>query len=191
MSQDLASRSNHCDEQLKRLFIVYHKARKDFDSTPTKTLERTKSAKFLRDTTENCLAYIAAKQTRPGGGSESEVTRNGKMLDELRATLEETIAIAEQGSGGKKRRYVYFGVNYSCLVANWGQMSSFGRRKVLRPPEMAFDLGELPCFGNQRIFLPSKLASFLGFLPRINDADSQLCVVLMRTGRTFPKSLLE
>ncbi|CAD6591935.1 MAG: hypothetical protein ASARMPRED_005873 [Alectoria sarmentosa] len=105
ISQDLASRSKHCDEQLKRLFIVYHKARKDFDSTPTKTLERTKSAKFLRDTTENCLAYIAAKQNRPGGGSESEFTRNGKMLDELRATLEETIAIAEQGSGGKKRRF--------------------------------------------------------------------------------------
>ena len=27
------------------------------------------------------------------------------MLDELRATLEQTIAVAEQGSGGKKRRF--------------------------------------------------------------------------------------
>ena len=34
-----------------------------------------------------------------------EATRDGKMLDELRSTLEETIAIAEQGSGGKKRRF--------------------------------------------------------------------------------------
>ncbi len=72
---------------------MYHKARKDFDATPAKTLERTKSAKFLRDTTENCLTYIAAKGARPA------------ILDELRATLEETIAIAEQGSGGKKRRF--------------------------------------------------------------------------------------
>ena len=30
---------------------------------------------------------------------------DGNFLDELRATLEETIAIAEQGSGGKKRRF--------------------------------------------------------------------------------------
>ena len=72
---------------------MYHKARKDFDATPAKTLERTKSAKFLRDTTENCLTYIVAKGARPA------------ILDELRATLEETIAIAEQGSGGKKRRF--------------------------------------------------------------------------------------
>lgn len=88
-----ASKSNDPDEKLKRLFIVYHRARKDFDATSAKTLERTKSAKFLRDTTENCLAYIAAKGARPA------------MLDELRTTLEETIAIAEQGSGGKKRRF--------------------------------------------------------------------------------------
>lgn len=100
----MASRPKDGDESLKRLFIVYHKARKDFDATPAKTLERTKSAKFLRDTTENCLAYIAAKQTR-SGGSKVEAICDGNMLDELRATLEETIAIAEQGSGGKKRRF--------------------------------------------------------------------------------------
>ena len=34
-----------------------------------------------------------------------EVSCDGNILDELRATLEETIAIAEQGSGGKKRRF--------------------------------------------------------------------------------------
>ena len=92
------------DEKLKRLFTVYHKARKDFDASPAKTLERTKSAKFLRDTTENCLAYIATKRIRPGG-SKAKVAYDGKILDELRATLGETIAIAEQGSGGKKRRF--------------------------------------------------------------------------------------
>ena len=79
---------------------MYHKARNDFDTTPAKSLERTKSAKFLRDTTENCLAYMAAKQTQSGG-----FQCDGNMRDELRATLEETIAIAEQGSGGKKRRF--------------------------------------------------------------------------------------
>ena len=104
MSKVLASRSNDGDEKLKRLFIVYHKAKKDFHATPAKTLERTKSAKFLRDTTENCLAYIAAKQTR-SGDSQVEAACDGEMLSELRATLEETIAIVEQGSGGKKRRF--------------------------------------------------------------------------------------
>ena len=79
---------------------MYHRARKDFDATPAKTLEYTKSAKFLRDTTENCLAYIAAKQARPG----AEVTCE-RLLRELGATLEETTVIAEQGSGGKKRRF--------------------------------------------------------------------------------------
>ena len=88
------------DEKLKRLFMVYHRARKDFDATPAKTLEYTKSAKFLRDTTENCLAYIAAKQGKPG----VEVTCD-RLLEDLRATLEETTVIAEQGSGGKKRRF--------------------------------------------------------------------------------------
>lgn len=96
--------SNDSDEKLKRLFAVYHKARKEFDATLKKTLERTKSAKFLRDTTENCLAYITAKQIRYGD-SGVEGTCDGKMLDDLKATLEETIAVAEQGSGGKKRRF--------------------------------------------------------------------------------------
>ena len=96
----LASRSTDGDEKFKRLFIVYQTARKDFDATPAKTLERTKSAKFLRDTTENCLAYMAAKGNGPG----AQFTCDG-MMNELRVTLEETIAIAEQGSGGKKRRF--------------------------------------------------------------------------------------
>ena len=104
MSKGLVSRSNDGDEKLKRLFVVYHKAKKDFHATPAKTLERTKSAKFLRDTTENCLAYIAAQQTR-SGDSRVEAACDGEMLSELRITLEETIAIAEQGSGGKKRRF--------------------------------------------------------------------------------------
>lgn len=93
---------NDGDEKLKRLFVVYHKARKDFDNTRAKTIERTKSAKFLRDTTENCLAYITSKQTR---SPKAEATCDGKLLEELRATLEETKAIAERGSGGKKRRF--------------------------------------------------------------------------------------
>ena len=88
------------DQKLKRLFIIYDRARKDFEATPAKTLERTKSAKFLRDTTENCLAYIASKQSQHG----VEVTCD-ELLLELKSTLEETIAIAEQGSGGKKRRF--------------------------------------------------------------------------------------
>ena len=116
------------DEKLKRLFTVYHRARKDFDLTPAKTLEYTKSAKFLRDTTENCLAYIAAKQARPG----AEVTCD-RLLRELTATLEETTVIAEQGSGGKKRRF----------DEDWKNVPQEPARMRGRGPRVAQPLGKI------------------------------------------------
>ncbi|KAL9126619.1 MAG: hypothetical protein Q9217_004357 [Psora testacea] len=99
------------DEKLRRLMDIYYKARSDFHSTPSKSLDRTKAAKFLRDTIENCLTYIEAKHVpiRTNGYTPRSSYVKGAvdqaMLVELRSTLAETTAIAEKGSGGKKRRF--------------------------------------------------------------------------------------
>lgn len=96
---------------LKKLFITYQNAKKDFDATPKafKTSERTNSAKFLRDTTENCLNYIAARQN-PSGNNEPintaiELLGGRATVEEMKSTLQEATEAAERGSGGKKRRF--------------------------------------------------------------------------------------
>ena len=68
---------------------------------------------------------MAAKQTQSGG-----FHCDGKMLEELRATLEETIVIAEQGSGGKKRRF----------DEDWGSVPK-GPANKMRDRSMAQPLG--------------------------------------------------
>lgn len=97
------------DPKLKRLFVMYHEAKKDFDTTAETRVDRTNAAKFLRDTIENCLEYIASKQYPMSIQrlvfSSSEVPHNSEWLVELRNTLAETTAVAEQGLGGKKRRF--------------------------------------------------------------------------------------
>lgn len=97
------------NEMLRKLFFTYQQARRDFHATPLKSLERTKSAKFLRDTTENCIAYIASREDTPGGegiiNTDIELTQGQSTLDEMRSTLEEAKKAAEAGSGGKKRRF--------------------------------------------------------------------------------------
>lgn len=175
------------DQKFKRLFFIYDRARKDFEATPAKTLERTKSAKFLRDTTENCLAYIAAKQSQPG----AEVTCDG-LLHELKSTLEETIAIAEQGSGGKKRRFdenwenvpqepakmrgpvpsaVRTFPNESFLLDSISRATCHGvdhicrshapspQQTYLRSPKQSHHSGAMPCHGYEISALKPRLSS--------------------------------
>ena len=99
------------DEKFRRLIDIYHKAKTDFLSTPPRSLDRTKAAKFLRDTIENCLAYLEAKRvpTSANGSTADSSSVNGTidraMLKELKNTLAQATAIAEKGSGGKKRRF--------------------------------------------------------------------------------------
>ena len=94
---------------LRKLFITYQTAKKDFDASRLRSLERTRSAKFLRDTTENCLAYLTANQnplrdTEPPDTS-SELSGGSAIVDEMNTTLQKAIEAAEEGSGGKKRRF--------------------------------------------------------------------------------------
>ncbi len=97
------------NERLRKLFLTYQKAKKDFHATSLKTLERTKSAKFLRDTTENCIAYIASREKSPSGkgffNTNVELGKGHATLNEMRSTLQEATLAAEAGSGGKKRRF--------------------------------------------------------------------------------------
>ena len=105
------SRPKGPDEKLKKLLSVFHRAKRDFHSTAEKSIERTTAAKFLRDTVENCLNYIEFEQgpgrTVEGSAAPSRAggTINHAMLSQLKRTLAEATAIAERGSGGKKRRF--------------------------------------------------------------------------------------
>lgn len=99
------------DAKMNRLFEMYSKAKAEFHASAPKSLQCTSNAKFLRDTTENCLSYIAFLQQSAGGKSRdiitamTDVSFNGIAMSELKATLKETTEIAEKGSGGKKRRF--------------------------------------------------------------------------------------
>ncbi|KAK4691343.1 hypothetical protein P7C71_g5637, partial [Lecanoromycetidae sp. Uapishka_2] len=96
------------DAKMNRLFDMYFKAQSDFDATSPKSLERTTAAKFLRDTTENCLTHIAFQQY-PDSDVDAQAMIKGVhtegILGMLKATLKETTKIAEKGSGGTKRRF--------------------------------------------------------------------------------------
>lgn len=97
------------NEMLRKLFLTYQKAKNDFHATKPKSLERTTSAKFLRDTTENCIAYIASRERSTSGegliNTNVELLKGQATLDEMRSTLQEAKLAAEVGSGGKKRRF--------------------------------------------------------------------------------------
>ena len=87
---------------LKRLMNVYKEARCDFDAAPPKSLDRTKAAKFLRDTIENCQSYLKSQQYDL---SSTHILLDQNTLDEMEKILEQTCAIVEKGSGGKKRSF--------------------------------------------------------------------------------------
>ena len=99
------------DAKFLRLMEVYKKARSEFDTTPPKSLDRTKAAKFLRDTIENCQTYIGSKHdVSQVNGSVSNTLHADVPLDvatvaEMERFLKKASVIAEKGSGGKKRRF--------------------------------------------------------------------------------------
>lgn len=90
------------NEKLEKLLTMFSAAKDDFYATFPKSLERTKSAKFLRDTTENCLTLMATGQTAADDKIISyslDLPGDSTSVDELKATLDEAIAAAEEGSG--------------------------------------------------------------------------------------------
>lgn len=100
------------DPKLERLWELYLSARRDFYQEGTDCFRRTTAAKFLRDTIENCIGYIEAKNLSTlekfphRGPAHAKLSGPDKeKLLELRTNLQRAIKAAEKGSGGKKRHF--------------------------------------------------------------------------------------
>ena len=91
------------DPSLIRIFETYNKGAIDFNVTAEKSLDRTKAAKFLRDTIENLLGYVDSKAATANIRTEDIIGEG--LLEELTSNLQKMRAIAEKGCGGKKRPF--------------------------------------------------------------------------------------
>lgn len=118
-----ATKSEIADPKLMKLYRTYQSALADFRSlsadprttistvttlsasSDTALTRRTKSAKFLRDTTENCLQYLMRARAKTPSGMAGEAAGEARMVTELTETLAVAKQVAEEGSGGRKRRF--------------------------------------------------------------------------------------
>lgn len=95
------------DARLNRLWSLYLTARRDFYADRVQDFNSKKSAKFLRDTTEECISYIetvrASRLSHSGTGQ--AFTRDQEKLCQLCNTLKVAEQVADGRSGGKKRRF--------------------------------------------------------------------------------------
>lgn len=82
------------DTQVTRLWQVYEQAKADFYAVPNRDgQELTDAAKFLRDTAENALQYLADKDVDPGA------------MAELQSTFNMAKATVVSLTGGRKRKF--------------------------------------------------------------------------------------
>lgn len=98
------------DTNFHLLWHIFEVAREEFRSHDIDNHQRTKAAKFLRDTAENVTDYVKLKQppgTEIDGASSSEPRGLAGNLSELRFSLDQAVEVAETGCGGKKRRFEY------------------------------------------------------------------------------------
>ena len=103
-----SQQGNTIGRLLKPLLHVYEDAQKSFHTLPPRSVDATKAARFLRDTTENLIMYMRSAQPldKPECLLTSETfPHNANFLVELRETLEWTNEFVERGSGGKKRAW--------------------------------------------------------------------------------------
>ena len=94
-SLNYARRNPDMEPNLSRLWLLYEKARADFQAVvPDRDAQATaESARFLRDTAENTIQYLKSKDFDP------------VMMAELRAVYDLAKATAVSASGGKKRKF--------------------------------------------------------------------------------------
>ncbi|KAI4158476.1 MAG: hypothetical protein LQ342_007396 [Letrouitia transgressa] len=85
------------DPKLSQLLETYGIALQEFGAADPDTPRHMATAKFLRDTAENCIHYLETH----GGCIMLE------KLTEIRACLAEATVAAERGMGGKRRRFEY------------------------------------------------------------------------------------
>ena len=98
------------DANFQRLLETYHKARRDFDDATPRTKGRIAAARFLRDTSENCLGYLTRKKCESfiealTQSSMEEIMMDKAVVRELTDTVAETSAFVESNRGGKKRSF--------------------------------------------------------------------------------------
>ena len=98
------------DPYFSRLWHLFEEARDDFRSHHIDSHQRTKAAKFLRDTAENVMDYVMVKQppgTEIDGASSNQPERLAWKLSELRSLLNQAVEVAKTACGGKKRSFEY------------------------------------------------------------------------------------
>ena len=98
------------DANFQRLLETYHKARRDFDDAAPRSKGRIAAARFLRDTSENCLGYLSRKKCESfiealTQSSMEEIMMDKAVVRELKDTVAETSAFVESNRGGKKRSF--------------------------------------------------------------------------------------
>ena len=89
------------DPALDHIMRTYQNAVLDYVGTPQKSLARTQAAKFLRDTIENCLSYVAANDD----ANNIYAGDWGPVLRAMEMKLPDFKKTAEKGCGGKKRAF--------------------------------------------------------------------------------------
>lgn len=98
------------DPHFKRLWELFKIAREEFRSQSMDNNQMAKAARFLRDTSENVMDFVRAKQPSAmaiNDTSGHEPQGLAQKLFELRSSLDQAIEVAETTCGGRKRRFEY------------------------------------------------------------------------------------
>lgn len=127
------------DASFQRLLETYHKARRDFDDATPRTKERTAAARFLRDTSENCLGYLTRKKCESfiealDQSSMEEIMMDKAVVRELTDTVAETSAFVEGSRGGKKRSFDEGSSTDPSTASMTTQSKPASPKKKRRPP---------------------------------------------------------
>lgn len=126
------------DSNFQRLLETYHKARRDFDEAIPRSKNRTAAARFLRDTSENCLSYLRRKGCESiiealTQSSMEQIKSDKAVIHELEDTVAETIAFVEGCSGGKKRSFDEENPTDPSTASTRTQSKSASPKKKRRP----------------------------------------------------------
>lgn len=98
------------DPHFKRLWELFKIAREELRSKSKDNYQRSKAARFLRDTSENVMDFVRLKQPSAmaiNDTSGHEPQGLARKLSELRSSHDEAVEVAETACGGKKRRFDY------------------------------------------------------------------------------------
>ena len=90
-------------ELIKTQLRVYQEAKESFDNHPYKSIDATKTARFLRDTAENCISYFQSLENQKTSDYKIDLVQYDDIIQELHRTFERMNKLVEGRCGGKKR----------------------------------------------------------------------------------------